>query len=325
MQGHWAKVVVAGLATAVLGTAAFAQSLPPLEQKDRYKVGFPQMESNNPWRIAETESFKATAAECNWDLVATDAAGSAAKQVADVDSMIAQGIDVLFLPPREEKPLIPAVMRARSAGIPTFLVDRSVDPNVAKPGEHYVAFLGSDFVDQGRRVAEWTLENFEGDKGVIIELEGTTGSSPANDRKKGFDDVMAQHDNMTIVASQSGDFARDQGRQVMETLLQAHPDVNIVYAHNDEMAIGAIQALELAGRKPGEDVLVVSIDGTRDALQAIIDGKMGVTVESSPFFGPLACEVMKRYASGEQIEPWVKVEDRIFTADNAADHIDEAY
>ena len=119
MQGHWAKVVVAGLATAVLGTAAFAQSLPPLEQKDRYKVGFPQMESNNPWRIAETESFKATAAECNWDLVATDAAGSAAKQVADVDSMIAQGIDVLFLPPREEKPLIPAVMRARSAGIPT--------------------------------------------------------------------------------------------------------------------------------------------------------------------------------------------------------------
>lgn len=179
-------------------------------------------------------------------------------------------------------------------------------------------------MDQGRRVAEWTLENHEGE-GRIIELEGTTGSSPANDRKKGFDDVMAKHDNMTILASQTGDFARDLGRQVMETLLQAHPDVNIVYAHNDEMAIGAIQALELAGRKPGEDVLVVSIDGTRDALQAIIDGKMGVTVESSPFFGPLSCEVMKRYAAGETIEPWVKVEDRIFTTDNATDYIDEAY
>ena len=136
---------------------------------------------------------------------------------------------------------------------------------------------------------------------------------------------MAQNDSMTIVASQTGDFARDLGRQVMETLLQAHPDVNIVYAHNDEMAIGAIQALELAGRKPGEDVMVVSIDGTRDALQAIIDGKMGVTVESSPFFGPLACDVMKRYAAGETIEPWVQVEDRIFTAENAAEHIDEAY
>ncbi|WP_136660690.1 ABC transporter substrate-binding protein [Nitratireductor sp. XY-223] len=318
-------VAAAAIGFAGFATAGFTSDLPPLEKKDRYKVGFAQMESNNPWRIAETKSFHATAEACNWDLVATDAAGSAAKQVADVDSMIAQGIDVLFLPPREEKPLIPAVMKAKAAGIPTFLVDRSVDPNVAKPGEHYVAFLGSDFVDQGRRVAEWTLANFKGDKGIIVELEGTTGSSPANDRKKGFDDVMAKHDNMTIVASQSGDFARDLGRQVMETLLQAHPDVNIVYAHNDEMAIGAIQALELAGRKPGDDVLVVSIDGTRDALQAIIDGKMGVTVESSPFFGPLACETMNRYAAGEDIEHWVQVKDRIFTAENAADHVDEAY
>ncbi|MDU9004560.1 ABC transporter substrate-binding protein [Sedimentitalea todarodis] len=308
-----------------LVSVAQADGLPPLEQKDTYTVGFAQMESNNPWRIAETKSFHDTAESCGWNLIATDAAGSAAKQVADVDSMIAQGIDVLFLPPREEKPLIPAVMKARAAGIPTFLIDRSVDPAVAKPGEHFVSFLGSDFIDQGRRVAEWTLENFEGEQGIIVELEGTTGSSPANDRRKGFDDVMAQHDNMTIVASQTGDFARDMGRQVMETLLQAHPDVNIVYAHNDEMAIGAIQALELAGRKPGEDVLVVSIDGTRDALQAIIDGKMGVTVESSPFFGPLACEVMNKYAAGETIEPWVQVQDRIFTVDNAAENIDAAY
>ncbi|MDB6176393.1 ABC transporter substrate-binding protein [Paracoccus sp. Z330] len=309
----------------VLGALPSLADLPKLEQKDRYKVGFSQMESNNPWRIAETKSFKDTAESCNWDLISTDAAGSAAKQVADVDSMIAQGIDVLFLPPREEKPLIPAVKKAKAAGIPTFLVDRSVDPNAAKAGEDFVAFLGSDFVDQGQRAAEWLIENFDGDKGVIVELEGTTGSSPANDRKKGFDDRILQDDRFEIVASQSGDFARDLGRQVMETLLQAHPDVNVVYAHNDEMAIGAIQALELAGRKPGDDITIVSIDGTRDALQAIIDGKMGVTVESSPFFGPLACEVMNRYAAGEEIEPWVQVQDRIFTADNAADHIDEAY
>lgn len=318
------KITAAVVALSV-ASGALAQDMPKLEQKDRYKVGFSQMESNNPWRIAETKSFHDTAEECGWDLIATDAAGSAAKQVADVDSMIAQGIDVLFLPPREEKPLIPAVMKAKAAGIPTFLVDRSVDPAVAQAGTHYIAFLGSDFVEQGNRAAEWLIENFDGDKGVIVELEGTTGSSPANDRKKGFDDRILQDDRFEIVASQSGDFARDLGRQVMETLLQAHPDVNVVYAHNDEMAIGAIQALELAGRKPGEDVTIVSIDGTRDALQAIIDGKMGVTVESSPFFGPLACDVMNRYAAGEEIEPWVKVEDRIFTADNAADHIDEAY
>ena len=318
------------LGTALSALVAVAAGIagaetPPLAQKERYKVGFAQMESNNPWRIAETKSFHDTAESCNWDLIATDAAGSAAKQVADVDSMIAQGIDVLFLPPREEKPLIPAVMKARAAGIPTFLVDRSVDPNVAKAGEHFVAFLGSDFIDQGKRAAEWLIENFDGEKGVIVELEGTTGSSPANDRKKGFDDRIAEDGRFEIVASQTGDFARDLGRQVMETLLQAHPDVNVVYAHNDEMAIGAIQALELAGRKPGEDVTIVSIDGTRDALQAIIDGKMGVTVESSPFFGPLACEVMKKYAAGEEIPGWVQVEDRIFTVENAADHIDEAY
>ncbi|MHA3980183.1 ABC transporter substrate-binding protein [Halovulum sp. GXIMD14794] len=317
--------ITAAVAALSISGGALAQDMPKLEQKERYKVGFSQMESNNPWRIAETKSFHDTAESCGWDLIATDAAGSAAKQVADVDSMIAQGIDVLFLPPREEKPLIPAVMKAKAAGIPTFLVDRSVDPAVAQAGTHYIAFLGSDFIEQGNRAAEWLIENFEGDKGVIVELEGTTGSSPANDRKKGFDDRILQDDRFEIVASQSGDFARDLGRQVMETLLQAHPDVNVVYAHNDEMAIGAIQALELAGRKPGEDVTIVSIDGTRDALQAIIDGKMGVTVESSPFFGPLACDVMKRYAAGEEIEPWVKVEDRIFTAENAADHIDEAY
>lgn len=315
--------------TAICVAAAFTTvanaDLPKLEQKDKYKVGFPQMESNNPWRIAQSKSFADTAESCGWDLIATDAAGSAAKQVADVDSMIAQGIEVLFLPPREEKPLIPAVKKAAAAGIPTFLIDRSVDPDAAKAGEDYVAFLGSDFIEQGKRVAEWTIENFKGDKGIIVELEGTTGSSPANDRKKGFDDMIASDSRFSIVASQTGDFARDKGRQVMETLLQAHPDVNVVYAHNDEMAIGAIQALELAGKKAGEDVLVVSIDGTRDALQAIIDGKMGVTVESSPFFGPLACEVMKRYAAGETIETWVQVQDRIFTKENAADHIDEAY
>ena len=319
-----ASALAASMAFAGLAQAQDS-GLPPLEQKDQYTVGFAQTESNNPWRIAQTKSFEDTAAECGWNLIMTDAGGSAAKQVADVDSMIAQGIDVLFLPPREEDPLIPAVMRAKAAGIPVFLVDRSVNPDVAAPGRDYVAFLGSDFIDQGRRAAEYMMENFEGEQGLIIELEGTTGSSPANDRKQGFDEAIAGDARFQILESRSGNFSRDEGRQVMETLLQAHPDVNIVYAHNDEMAIGAIQALEAAGRKPGEDVFIYSIDGTRDALQAIIDGKMEVTVESSPFFGPLACETMKRYAAGETIEPWVKVEDRIFTPENAAEHIDEAY
>ena len=187
------------------------------------------------------------------------------------------------------------------------------------------AFLGSDFIDQGKRVAEWVIANHQGD-GKIIELEGTTGSSPANDRKKGFDDAIAADSRFTILESRSGDFARDEGRKVMETLLQAHPDVNIVYAHNDEMAIGAIQALEAAGRKPGEDVLVVS--HRRHPRRAAgdhrrQDGRHGGVARRSS--GRSACETMKKYAAGETIEPWVQVEDRIFTKENAAENLAGAY
>ena len=231
-------------ALAVTGVAI--AEVPKLEQKDTYKVGFAQTESNNPWRIAQTNSMKAEAEKLGYQLVYTDAAGSAAKQVADVNSMIAQGVDVIFLAPREEKPLIPAVMAAKKAGIPVILLDRSVDPSLAKAGEDYLTFIGSNFVEEGKRVAEWLAKNANG-KSKIIELEGTTGSSPANDRKKGFDEAIQAAGGFEIVASQTGDFARDKGRQVAEALLQAHPDADVIYAHNDEMAMGAIAALEAAG------------------------------------------------------------------------------
>src|SRR5687767_1085259 len=182
--------LAAGVAALGLGLAgASAQDLPKLKAKDKYKVGFAQTESNNPWRIAQTESMKAEAAKLGHQLVYTDAAGSAAKQVADVNSMIAQGVDLIFLAPREEKPLIPAVMAAKKAGIPVILLDRNVDKSLATPGEDYVTFIGSDFIQEGQRMAEWLIKNANG-KSKIIELEGTTGSSPANDRKKGFDDVI---------------------------------------------------------------------------------------------------------------------------------------
>ena len=312
---------------AALGLAAggaSAQELPKLKNKDKLKVGFAQTESNNPWRIAQTESMKAEAAKLGHQLVYTDAAGSAAKQVADVNSMIAQGVDAIFLAPREEKPLIPAVMAAKRAGIPVILLDRNVDQSLAKAGRDYVTFIGSDFVEEGRRAAEALTKAMNGNA-KIIQLEGTTGSSPANDRRKGFEDAIKAHTGMKIVASQSGDFARDKGRQVAETLLQAHPDATAIYAHNDEMAIGAISALEAAGKKPGKDVMIVSIDGTRDALQAIIDGKMLATVECNPKFGPKAFQTLAAYGKGEQIPAWVINEDRFFDKSNAAQLISDAY
>jgi ribose transport system substrate-binding protein len=308
---------------AFAGTTAFAE-LPKLAKKDTYKVGFAQTESNNPWRIAQTASMKSEAEKLGWQLVYTDAAGSAAKQVADVNSMIAQGVDAIFLAPREEKPLIPAVMAAKKAGIPVILLDRSVDPSLAKAGEDYIAFIGSDFIEEGRRAGEWLTKAMNGEA-KIIELQGTTGSSPANDRKAGFEQYIKDHPGMQIVASQSGDFARDKGRQVAETLLQAHPEATAIYAHNDEMAIGAIAALEAAGKVPGKDVILVSIDGTRDALQAIIDGKMGATVECSPFFGPAAYSTLQKYAAGETIPPKIINQDRFFDKSNAEESIGGPY
>lgn len=318
-----AFMAAAGTAAVVGITAglAFAQ-MPKLAPKDTYKVGFAQTESNNPWRIAQTKSMQDEAAKLGYQLVYTDAAGSAAKQVADVNSMIAQGVDLIFLAPREEKPLIPAVMAAKGAGIPVILLDRNVDPALAKPGEDYVTFIGSDFIDEGKRVAEWLQANKPGGA-KIIELEGTVGSSPANDRKKGFDEALK--DGYTVVASQSGDFARDKGRQVAEALLQAHPDADVVYAHNDEMAMGAIAALEAAGKTPGKDVWVLSIDGGKEAVQAVVDGKIAAVVECNPRFGPKAFETMARLAKGEAIEPWVKNVDKFYDPKNAKDEVANAY
>ncbi len=313
----------AALTTAALARPAFAE-LPPLAMKDTYKVGFAQTESNNPWRLAQTNSMQAEAEARGWQLVYTDAAGSAAKQVSDVNSMIAQGVDLIFLAPREEIPLIPAIMAAKGAGIPVILLDRNVDQTLATAGEDYVCFIGSDFVEEGRRVAEWLVAN-AGGKTQIIQLEGTTGSSPANDRKAGFDTYMADHPEFTILASQTGDFARDKGRQVAETLLQAHPDANVIYAHNDEMAIGAISAIEAAGKVAGQDVLVLSIDGGREIIQLIIDGKVGAVCECNPRFGPKAFETAAAYAAGETIPAKIINPDNFYDITNAAELIDTAY
>nr|WP_322100061.1 ABC transporter substrate-binding protein [Geminicoccus roseus] len=312
-----------GITLVTLGSQALA-ALPKLKQKDTYKVGFAQTESNNPWRLAQTKSMRDEAAKRGWQLVYTDAAGSAAKQVADVRSMIAQRVDVILLAPREEKPLIPAVMEAKRAGIPLFLIDRNVDANLAKAGEDYVAFIGSDFVKEGQQAAEILTKAMNGEA-KIIELQGTIGSSPANDRMKGFADYIKDHPGMQIIASQSGDFARDKGRQVFETLYQAHPDATALYSHNDEMTMGAIAAMEAAGKVAGKDLIIASIDGTKDATQALMDGKIEVVVECNPNFGPKAFESIEKYGKGEEIPTWVVNVDRVFTQENAAEYLPEAY
>ncbi len=320
---HLLVSAAAAAAASAFARAAFAQA-PMLPKKDTYKVGFAQTESNNPWRLAQTKSMQDEAAARGWQMVYTDAAGSAAKQVADVNSMIAQGVDLIFLAPREELPLIPAIKAAKGANIPVILLDRNVDQTLAAAGEDYVTFIGSDFIEEGKRVADWLVAN-AGGKSKILQLEGTTGSSPANDRKKGFDDVITANAAFTILASQTGDFARDKGRQVAETLLQAHPDADIIYAHNDEMAIGAISAIEAAGKVAGKDVIILSIDGGKEIVQLIIDGKVAAVSECSPLFGPKAFDTAVAYANGEAIPAKLINPDRFYDITNAADSLATAY
>ena len=317
--------ITAGTAFAgLVHGAARAQEPPPPAKKSSYKVGFAQSESNNQWRIAETASMEAEGKKRGWQLVYTDAASSAAKQVSDVNSMIAQRVDLIFLVPREEVPLIPAVRAARAAGIPVILIDRSVAPKLAKPGIDYLTFIGSNFVQEGQRVADWLIKDMNGNA-KILEIEGSVGASPANDRKKGFDDALKGHPGMVILASQSGDFVRDTGRQVTQTLLQAHPDATAIYAHNDEMALGAIAACQAAGKVPGKDITICSVDGSKAGVEQIIKGRIGAICECSPEFGPVAFTTAATYFAGGKVPPQIINHDNFYTKANAAQMVSQAF
>ena len=288
----------------------------------RFVVGFSQMESNNPWRIAQTASLKAEAVKRGVDLVVTDAQGQTAKQVSDVEDLIARRVSLILLAPREFQGLAPALAAARAARIPVILVDREA---AGTPGADYVTFLGSNFVEQGRRAAEWlaTATNGTAD---IVELSLTPGSSVARDRAAGFRLGIAKFPGMKIIASQTGNASRAEGEHVMQNLAQSlGARITAVYAHNDEMAIGAIQALKGAGRHPGTDVVVVSVDGERAALEAIVAGELAATVESNPRFGPLAFETIANYRKGQTIPPKILLTDRLFDRTNAAQFVNLAF
>lgn len=287
-------------------------------------VGFSQMEMDGPWRIAETESIKAEAAKHpdKYDLRVTVAQGDTAKQAANVEDLVAQRVDAILLAPREKVGFEQSLETAKAAGIPVILVDREANGTA---GADFVTVLKSDFIRQGQRAAEWLVKASNG-KANIVELSGTSGASVTADRAKGFADEIAKHPEMKIIQTQTGDFNRAKARDVMQNIIQARgKEITAVYAHNDEMALGAIQALEAANMKPGTDVMIISVDGQKSALQAIIDGKMNVTIESNPRFGPLAFATLEKYLNGEKLPPIIGIEDRLFDKTNAAQFLNEAY
>jgi ABC-type sugar transport system substrate-binding protein len=300
-----------------------ADNAPKLAANSSYTVAFSQNASNNPWRLAETASMKDEAQKQGIQLTVTDANNDQAKQIADIQGLIAQKPDALFIAPITEQ-IANVVKDAGAAGIPVFLLDRDVDHSVAVPGTDFVTVIQSDFIQEGKRAAVQMAKATNG-KAQIIELEGTTGASPAIDRKKGFDDAIKDCSGMKVVVSQDADFTRATGQQVAETLLQSHPEATAIYAHNDEMALGAIAAIKAIGKTPGKDIQVVSVDGEKDGLKAVAAGDLYATVECSPRFGPLAFQTMMDYAGGKPVPTLIVNADQLFTKDNAADNVDKAY
>ena len=284
---------------------------------DAITVGFSQVGAESEWRTANTRSVKEALAPPEFNLRFSDAQQKQENQIKALRSFIAQGVDVIAFSPVVETGWDTVLQEARAAGIPVVLTDRAV--NVADESL-YATFIGSDFVEEGRRAARWVVEDSEGREGPvrIVELQGTVGSAPANDRMRGFKEVIEGDERFQIVRSQSGDFTRARGKEVMEAFLKAEgSNIDVLFAHNDDMAIGAIQAIEEAGLKPGTDIRIVSIDGVRGAFEAMRAGKLNATVECNPLLGEQLAQLIRDVHAGREVPRRVVVEEGVFTQDQA--------
>jgi galactofuranose transport system substrate-binding protein len=286
-------------------------------------VGFSQSEKEaNPFRIAETQSMKDEAEKRGIDLETTNANSQLPKQIADIKTLLAKGVDVLVVAPLNSAGLEPAFNAAADKGVPVITVDRELNAGFCK---NWVTFIGSDFEEQGHRAAK-AMDKATGGKGNVAILLGSSGNNVTTDRTKGFvDEIKASAPGLKVVAQQTGDFAREKGQQVTEQLLQANPDINAIYAENDEMALGAVTAISSMGKTPGKDVKIVSVDGTRNAVQAIVDGKINAVIESNPRFGPLAFDVAEKFLSGDSTRENIIIKDREYDESNAEQDVDTAY
>lgn len=272
-------------------------------------VGFSQIGAESAWRSAETESIKSEAEKRGVKLNFADAQQKQENQIKAVRAFIAQKVDAIVIAPVVETGWEPVLRDVKSAGIPVILVDRGI--KVADESL-YATLIASDFVKEGEMAAEWLAKKTNG-KANIVELQGTPGAAPAIDRKKGFAEGIAKYPEMKIIKSQTGEFTRAKGKEVMEAFLKSEgKNINAVYAHNDDMALGAIQAIEEAGMKPGTDITIVSVDGIKPAFEAMVAGKLNATVECNPLLGPAVFDAIQKITAGETVPKKTVVEDRVF-------------
>jgi ribose transport system substrate-binding protein len=322
-QGDNAQQQVQSTAGSDACTAAkYNGGVPKLDLKN-ITVGFAQSEKEaNPFRITETESIKAEAAKRGIKLITTNAQSDLNKEIADIQSMIAQGAKALIISPLNSEGLDPALKAAQDAKVPIMTIDRLLTSK--KACVDYIGWIGSDFVKQGARAAD-ALIKATGDKGDVAILLGASGVNVTVDRTKGFkDQLAAKNSGLKVVAEQTADFTREKGRTVTEQLISANPGITAIYAENDEMALGAVAALKAAGKKPG-DVKIVTIDGTKGAVQGIIDGWIAGVIESNPRFGPLAFQALEDFYGDKGVPAVTIISDKEYTADNAAAELANAY
>jgi ABC-type sugar transport system substrate-binding protein len=281
-------------------------------------LGFSQVGAESEWRTANTESIKSAAADAGIELKFSDAQQKQENQIKAIRAFIAQKVDVIAFSPVVESGWDNVLKEAKAAKIPVVLTDRAVN---SKDTSLYVTFMGSDFVEEGRKAGRWLVDKMKGQSGEvrIVELQGTVGSAPAIDRKKGFEEIIKADPKFKIVRSQTGDFTRAKGKEVMEAFLKAEgKKINVLYAHNDDMAIGAIQAIEEAGMKPAKDITIISIDAVKGAFEAMIAGKLNVSIECSPLLGPQLMSAVKDIMAGKTLPKRIETVEGIFPMETAA-------
>jgi galactofuranose transport system substrate-binding protein len=267
---------------------------------EKITLGFAQVGAESGWRTANTKSIQESAKTAGITLKFSDAQQKQANQIQSIRSYIQQKVDVIAFSPVVQTGWDTILKEAKNANIPVILTDRAVD---SKDTTLYKTFLGSDFVKEGKKAGDWLVKDSASASGTvnIVELQGTTGSAPAIDRQKGFKDAIASNPNLKIIASQTGDFTRAGGKQVMEAFLKANKNINVLYAHNDDMALGAIEAIEGAGKKPGTDIKIISVDAVKDGMTALSEGKINYIVECNPLLGPQLMDLVKKVAAGETV------------------------
>ncbi|PWC09574.1 sugar ABC transporter substrate-binding protein [Brenneria roseae subsp. americana] len=287
-------------------------------QAKPFTIGFSQIGSESGWRSAETKVSKQEAEKRGITLKIADAQQKQENQIKAVRSFIAQGVDAIFIAPVVATGWAPVLQEVKEAEIPVFLLDRMIDVN---DPSLYTAAVASDSVYEGKVAGEWLVKEMSGKPCNVVELQGTVGASVAINRKKGFADGIASAPQIKIIRSQSGDFTRSKGKEVMESFIKAEQNgknICAVYAHNDDMAIGAIQAIKEAGLKPGSQIKVVSIDGVPDIFKAMMDGEANATVELTPnMAGPAFDAFLAMKNDGKQPEKFIQTESRLLLPDTA--------